>query len=247
VSDAECGGGKICDTINGLCVAKLAECNTDQRCGPACDDCSKTDGRPFCLDGQVCVACRADTDCKAGSYCISGECAACATDRHCGPHCGSCGGDTPFCLSDGSAAHAACVRCRADADCVGGTCDKTAHTCSANCPSMSCGGGFFCDGARCVACYADTHCPCGGSCDLPSGTCTAACFDSGDCLPGEHCTPLDHACVQGRLEPDVQPEGGALCNCFSSVGGRPRAGGGLMAIMSMLAILTIMARKRPRR
>jgi outer membrane exchange protein TraA len=264
-SDGECGKGLVCDTVNGRCVQQLAPCIADQRCGDNCVDCTKTGGvspdgttaprRPFCLDGLVCVECRADTDCAAGSFCISGECAPCAVDRRCGPRCGSCGGDTPFCLSDGSAANARCVRCRNDADCVAGRCDPKSHQCGSSC-AMTCAAGLHCDGARCVECYADTHCPCAsattpfGACDLESGTCTDHCTDSSGCLPGEHCTKLDHVCTPGRVAPGTDPEGGAFCNCLnSSIGGRrpTRGASGALVLITLFILVHRRVRNRGRR
>ncbi len=93
----------------------------------------------------------------------------CSTDRHCGARCTTCGGDTPFCSGNPIVADAVCVRCTND------TAVQRRHlrpdhprlhpprrhlhaTCAPATP--------YCDGKVCVACYADTQCPCGGTCDL---------------------------------------------------------------------------------
>ena len=224
VRDADCSDGKKCDTVNGHCVEKVAQCNTPDACGPSCARCPND--RPYCQDGQVCVECRNDLECGDGRFCVSGECTSCVTDRHCGPRCGTCGGDTPFCLSDGTTAHSACVRCIVDADCVGGTCDPTTHTCSATC-AQSCGQGTVCDGQQCVQCYNNTHCPCGGSCE--NGTCVEACSDSSDCATNQHCSAAK-TCEDGRVKPKTEPRGGGLC---CAIAGPPTAGGILIAVVTV--------------
>jgi len=61
-------------------------------------------------------------------------------------------------------------------------------------------------------------------------------------VPVEHL----HACVGGRLEPGLQPEGGALCDCLSaSVGARrPRAGASGALAIALLVTLLALARRR---
>ncbi len=238
VSDGDCAG-RTCDTVNGRCVDKVAECNTPDKCGGQCLRCPND--RPFCLNGQVCVECRSDVDCGAGEFCLSGGCTPCATDRHCGLRCAACAGDTPFCKSDGTAEHALCVRCISDGDCAGGTCDAATHQCSTTC-GAPCPNGTFCDGKECVQCYAAAHCPCGGTCDTDVHVCSPACKDSGDCGSGEHCTASDRACVPGRVRPDENPGGGPCCG----VAARPGAGGVAFAAL-VLSAIALLLRRRARR
>jgi outer membrane exchange protein TraA len=227
-ADSECGTGKRCDTINGKCVEKVAECNTADKCGPNCVRCPNE--RPFCMDGQVCVECRNDLECGNGRYCVSGECSPCATDRRCGTRCESCGGDKPFCLSsDGTAERARCVRCLADGDCENGTCDLSTNTCTSSC-ALTCPDGLVCNGFQCVGCYANSQCPCGGSCDPDTNRCVAECSDSGDCAASEHCTLIAKTCEPGRRKPATEPRGGGLC---CGIAGPPTALGVLFALMTV--------------
>ena len=249
LSDKDCAG-KRCDTINGRCVDAVPQCNTPDKCGPGCVRCPSD--RPLCLDGQVCVECRADTDCGAGNFCLSGECSPCAIDRHCGTRCASCGGDAPVCLtSDGTAAHSGCVRCLHDSQCPGGICDSSTHNCKSPGCGMTCAMGTLCDGKRCVTCYANTHCPCGGSCDVPSGTCAVTCSDSSDCSSTGHCTADQKTCQPGRKKPNTMPEGSGPCSCLSRIGGARACTGagqmnGLLILISLGAMAMVMLAGRRR-
>ncbi|HVE88014.1 MAG TPA: outer membrane exchange protein TraA family protein [Myxococcales bacterium] len=214
-ADADCGSGKRCDLQNGRCVDQLPACDTSDRCGPSCVRCP-TD-RPFCLDGQVCVSCRSDLDCGSGEFCLSGECSPCTTDRRCGGRCESCGGDTPHCDASGGAGH--CVQCREDSDCAVGTCDRAAGECVSGCLA-TCGPGTFCDGRRCVECYADSQCGCSGVCDVAMGQCVSGCNSSNDCGPAEHCSTSTGSCERGRIKPNTEPKGGGFC-CASVPAGDP--------------------------
>jgi outer membrane exchange protein TraA len=209
-NDSQCASGQRCDPLNGRCVGEVPECNTSERCGPGCVKCPGE--RPFCLDGQVCVQCRNDLECGDGQFCLSGECSSCTTDRHCGERCTACEGDTPFCLSDGSVQGSACVGCREDADCGSGRCNPTTRTCeNAGACAVTCDQGLVCNGSSCVECFADAHCPCGGTCDLSTNTCSTSCKDSGDCLGVQHCSATTQECERGRRKPGTEPQGGAFC------------------------------------
>lgn len=237
--DSDCSGGLKCDTVNGRCIERIPDCNTADRCGPQCVRCPSE--RPFCLDGQVCVECRADFECAAGKFCLSGECTSCTTDRHCGARCSACGGDTPYCKSDGTMEHSACVRCRDDVDCPGGRCDPNTNTCTTTC-AMTCSPGTYCDGSRCVRCYANTHCACGGACE--ANECTASCDASNDCSGVEHCTAASRTCERGRSKPGVEPKGGGICCGISASTGRATDG---LVLLSLAAILLSRRRGGSRR
>jgi outer membrane exchange protein TraA len=205
--DGDCPSNRRCDTTVGRCVEQFAECNTSDRCGPQCRRCP--DDRPYCLLGEVCVACRSDVDCDDGKFCHSGQCDACVVDRRCGQRCLSCGGDTPFCQSsDGTARNARCVGCTNDEDCPGGRCDTSTGTCSSAC-TVSCPAGELCYGDRCVECYGNSQCPCGASCDPTTNRCTPKCGDSSDCQGNEYCDYAAKVCLPGRRNPDASAD----CHC----------------------------------
>ncbi|HZN94591.1 MAG TPA: OmpA family protein, partial [Myxococcales bacterium] len=175
-------------------------------------------------------------ECGSGEYCVSGECAACKTDRRCGSRCESCGGDTPYC-DDGSGAPR-CVRCRGDPDCgAGGTCDRGTGECTAAATTgclATCGPGTVCDGSRCVQCYADSQCGCSGVCDVALGQCVAGCNSSVDCGPAEYCSLSAGSCKRGRVKPDTEPKGGGIC-CAGAPSADPVAVGLAAVVLLWLA------------
>jgi outer membrane exchange protein TraA len=244
VNDGDCANGLRCDTINGRCVTSLAPCNTDDRCGAPCTPCPPD--IPHCLDGKGCVACRSDVDCGDGQFCLSGDCVPCTADRHCGLRCATCGGDTPYCLSsDGTTALASCVRCLTDADCKGGHCNASTHQCDVQCAS-ACAMGTVCNGAACVQCYANTHCPCGGACNIDSNTCAPTCTDSSDCGDTNHCARLPEGkkCEKGRQKDHEKTE---ACACLPAVGGRtPDQGGSVLLLIALIGVVIRIRRDRAR-
>ncbi|MCS6915089.1 MAG: outer membrane exchange protein TraA family protein [Myxococcales bacterium] len=253
-ADSDCPRGQVCDLQNRRCVEKVAECNTNDRCGASCAPCPReqigdSPPRPFCLEGKVCVQCRSDLDCGPGRYCLSGDCVPCTTDRRCGPTCRSCGGDTPFCKPAAAAEAATCVRCLTDAHCAGGVCDPETNTCTSRC-EMDCPRGTFCDGQRCVECYANTHCPCGGSCLLSVHQCSDECESTSDCLATQCCSKITRRCEPGRCKPGV----GVLC-CDASLGkardglslGQAVPAGTLLALALLLLSSRLLLGRRSRR
>nr|QAT78140.1 TraA [Sorangium cellulosum] len=260
LTDAQCPDGKRCHTPTGHCVDTIPENAQPNCCGEGCVDCMlpedpndpQTPPVPFCLPGPVgtaCAACRNDMDCAEGQYCLSGECKECVKDRRCGLRCDSCGEDTPFCLGQ-FAENAVCVRCTSDEQCAGTTCNPETHECDPGCMA-SCGEATpYCDGVKCVECYADTQCPCGNTCDLATNTCDISCKSNVDCLGNEHCRWTDEAdakeCALGPM-PDNVACGGTLAEiCSVSVVGQkgpnPRA-----AALLTLAMLALLERQRRRR
>jgi outer membrane exchange protein TraA len=207
VRDLDCPSPKRCDIGSGRCVEQLPACNTSERCGPSCVTCPGP--RPYCLDGQVCVACRSDLECGSGQFCLSGECSPCTTDRRCGERCEACGGDRPYCDSGNWPAQ--CVRCRADADCPVGTCNRETGECTSSGCQATCSPGTVCDGRTCVECFADSQCGCSGVCDVALGKCISGCNTSNDCGPAEHCSTSTGSCARGRVKPDTEPKGGGVC------------------------------------
>ncbi|MCP3139844.1 outer membrane exchange protein TraA family protein [Pyxidicoccus xibeiensis] len=242
-SNSQCAAGQQCDPLNGRCVDSIPECNTADACGPSCAKCPGE--RPFCLDGEVCVQCRNDMECGDGQFCLSGECTASTTDRHCGARGTACEGDTPFCLSDGSVQGSACVGCRDDADCGSGQCNPTTRTCdNAGACAVTCDQGLVCDGTSCVQCFADAHCPCGGTCDLETNSCSTSCLDSGDCLGVQHCSAKTQACERGRRKPGTEPQGGAFC-CGTTSDATP-AGSTTVLVLLAAGLMLLRNQRRAR-
>ena len=242
-SSSQCAPGQQCDPLNGRCVDAVPECNTSDKCGPGCAKCPGE--RPFCLDGSVCVQCRNDMECGNGQFCLSGECASCTTDRHCGARCGACEGTTPFCLSNGSVQGSACVGCRDDSDCGSGRCNTATRTCeNAGACAVTCDKGLVCNGSTCVECFADAHCPCNGTCDVSTNTCSTACVDSGDCLGVQHCSPETQECERGRRKPGTKPQGGAFC-CGTTADATP-AGSTTVLVLLAAGLLLLRTQRRAR-
>jgi outer membrane exchange protein TraA len=240
--DTDCAEGLRCDSANGRCVEELSECNTSDRCGPQCSRCPEE--RPLCLDGQVCVQCRADTECGDGRFCLSGECTLCTTDNRCGSRCESCADDTPFCKTDGTVKGSACVGCRENADCgPGGTCDLDTNTCGDTGCSVTCDEGTVCAGAECVECFADAHCPCGGTCDTVTNTCTTLCNDSSDCMGVEFCSPATQQCERGRRMANSAPGGGAFCCGAAPEDTRTHKAPAALALLGLAALFLFRLRR----
>jgi len=236
-TNEDCGGG-ACDLLNGRCTDKVPDCNADDRCGKNCVNCASTKDektglpRPYCLNGEVCVQCRYDSDCGTGTFCRSGDCVPCTDDRHCGPNCKNCGLDyiigpdgsitskppteKPFCVTpDNRVETAVCVRCKGDKDCgEGGTCDQAAHTCTTKCAGP-CPTNQVCDGSKCVECFTNAQCPCGVCVE---GQCTPSCETSTDCLGTQCCSKDTKTCIAGRCKPGLTAHGGALCCGTTLVG-----------------------------
>ncbi|HRI69891.1 MAG TPA: outer membrane exchange protein TraA family protein [Polyangium sp.] len=260
-SDAECRGA-ICNLAVGRCMNALPENNTPVCCGDTCVNCLALDSIvingmqvprfPFCLPGPVgtaCAECRQDTDCGDGGFCLSGVCKPCTKDKRCGLRCDSCGGDTPYCKGQ-TAATAECVRCIDNTQCGAGTCDTTTGTCSndvgclVTCDMLK----PICEGSQCVECFADSHCPCGGTCNLETRTCSPDCKTNIDCLGNDHCRwnegETAKECALGPM-PDGVECGGTLATLCSAQPGRHGSGAPAAAILvgSALALL----RRRQRR
>lgn len=240
LSDADCqmkGLGTICDLKNARCTNTAPPTcvkdglSVDEQCGPACNiNCkTQTPDRPYCLNNQVCVACRRDADCPSGNFCLSGTCSnPCVDDRHCGASCQNCGvavtmdpqnptaegkpTNKPYCKVDTIngqkvVATGACVQCREDKECATGqTCVDNRCTpdlpCSPACPTNE-----VCFGGKCVQCFTDAQCPCGHCIE---GRCTDKCSSNQDCEGNQCCQKSTGLCVSGRCGGSA---GGALCGC----------------------------------
>lgn len=229
-TNSDCGD-RVCDLLNGRCVDKVPDNNTDDNCGSNRTNCPVATAndpggpRPHCMNGQVCVQCRFDVDCAAGTYCRSGDCVPCTHDRHCGPTCLGCGIDItvgpdgktivntttekPFCLApNGQAQSATCVRCLTNEHCgPGGECDPATHQCKNAC-TVTCPDGKVCSGSACVQCFTSAQCPCG---QCVAGECTNNCGDSTDCRSNQCCSQESSTCTNGRCKPGLVAHGGGLC------------------------------------
>lgn len=254
LTDAECPGG-VCDLTTGHCAKVLEPNRSPAACGPERKPCPE--GRPYCIPGPLgaaCFECRWDLDCPDGNYCNSGLCEPCTQDRRCGLRCTSCGGDTPYCLNRELAALSLCVGCVDDTQCENGVCNPETYQCDPVC-MLSCAEGTRCHGDECVECYADTHCPCGGSCDTDTFTCTSSCKSNKDCLGNEHCRLVDEdttECAAGPMPSDVLCARPLASGCEGRVGsGRPASPWAMLGLLLGAVMLVVRYRRsrryRPRR
>ncbi|MCA9537690.1 MAG: hypothetical protein KC620_02305 [Myxococcales bacterium] len=193
--DGDCLPGEICDRLRLTCRAPIEPCADDGDC-PIDTFCPQP--------GERCrfrpLVCRADTDCPPGRACLADACVdapTCADDADCptGARCLDPPGRCSFVDA-----------CRADADCPAerpicraGRCEVGGpEACAAPCaPGTRC----LAEQARCVACFADGHCP-GGHCDLDRFVCA----DGPRGLPCVPCS-ADRPCGAGF----VCPRGSAIC------------------------------------
>lgn len=131
------------------------------------DDCKVDEGRHICNFSNVCVACMATSDCKAGQFCdlASQTCNGCSTDADCktsvfGAKCSAsktcgctaaadCNGTSPVCGASGL-----CLSCGAGLnDCDGDPttgCESDPVVDGSNCTACGAGcGGGGCNGSAC--------------------------------------------------------------------------------------------------
>ena len=169
-----CPAGKQC--VDEACVS----CEGLGLCGDDCVLCPPT--TPDCVGG-VCVC--SGSSCPAEHACDGGVCVPCTGNdpAHCGPDCLICGGGTPHCQAG------ACTFC------------NTAASCGPAC--QACGGALaWCppDGAGCVECFEDGHCPAGEHCG-GAQTCVPDCVAQGCAsLTGPGGDKCGQAIVVGRLD-----------------------------------------------
>ena len=250
-NDAECAGNKVCDLVMYQCVDGLLSHRDPASCGSNRVRCPQE--RPFCMQSSdqltpstdaACKACRWDIDCTDGNYCDTGECKPCTEDRRCGGRCTSCGGDTPYCMGE-TAGSAVCVGCEDDTQCESGACNLDTRTCDPVC-TVSCGEGLVCYGDACVACYADTHCGCDGTCDPDTLTCSASCNNNKDCMGNQHCRLGGGGgtqCAAGPTPSQVLCARPLAAAC--EIGpGRSAPGGPYLVLLALLALVTLRAGRR---
>jgi hypothetical protein len=206
--ESECQGEQGCASEGEWCDdGWCANCNSDDHCGGACEDCTASacdyghcdDGYQECwvtedFMDSTCVDCAAPGDCYSGYWCSANQCAACIADNHCGLSCldcnsqncvaGNCDDGTRECVATTSEpSTAACVDCEYDSDC-------TVH--------------FWCHSDTCMACgdY-DDHC--GTEC----ANCAATVCASGNC-DDEYQVCNVNTCVECVVDDDCA--GGHYCN-----------------------------------
>ena len=246
--NADCPSG-VCNVPVGHCVDSVYENQRSDCCGHDCVQCPED--FPFCLPGPLgtaCAQCRWDPDCPSGNFCLSGVCQPCTRDRRCGVRCGTCEGDTPFCLVGQTPAQSTCVRCTEDSQCGGGKCNQQTNQCEPDTCAMSCAEGLVCFGDKCVECYADTQCPCGGTCDSTTFTCSDSCKGNVDCLGNEHCRWDEDGetkeCALGPLFGDTACGGTLADTCAIAVGQRPGAPVGVLFIFAAAWLAWLRRRAR---
>jgi Cys-rich repeat protein len=139
----------------------------------------------------------------------------------------------------------ACVGCREDSDCGSGVCNPTTRTCdNAGACAVTCQQGLVCNGSTCVECFADAHCPCGGTCDVSTNSCSTSCEDSGDCLGMEYCSAKTQECERGRRKPGTEPQGGAFC-CGTTADATP-AGSTTFLVLLAAGFMLLRNQRRAR-
>lgn len=202
--DAHCGPDCLsCPSMGQFCAAEgthCIDCDESQGCpaGKQCVDEVCVDCETLGLCGPDCLLCPAETpDCVGGEcvcnggscppehVCEGGDCVPCtgADPAHCGPNCLVCAGATPHCQAG------ACALCNTPAAC-GPSCQP-------------CGGALaYCppDGAGCVECFEDAHCPAGEHCGAAQ-TCVPDCSAEGcNTDSGPSADKCSQAVVVGRLD-----------------------------------------------
>ncbi len=198
-----CPDDQVCNSVDFSCIPKCSadSCNANEACNVAtgiCEitncpgedptQCDPNSARPAWDPIKCfCAECLQDSECNmaAGEVCTNGgKCFAC--EKACDGSAGSCGGATPYCISE------CCVSCVSANDCMGGelcidgacspppncmadpTVCPAGTSCDANGQCTTVGGGSQCDPNDPMSC------PAPGFCDPQSGTCENP-FGGGDC------------------------------------------------------------------
>lgn len=220
-SNADCFGGRTCDTSTGHCFQGCR--TTNANCGPdaLCD-----------VQAQRCVRkCRSDATCPDNSFCdrIAGKCIArCTSDTSCsaGQFCDATGRCRVRCAGDGDCgtneycdAGRCNLRCTSTAGCsFGEFCETTSGQCRRDLKSVLVGNACRRDGdcgaynAECLTgwtdgyctapdCSADEACGPGAACVPAEGKarCLKTCVGDADCRPSYACRERagQNVCVPG--------------------------------------------------
>jgi Cys-rich repeat protein len=215
-SNADCGGGEVCDPATAQCVG----CASDADCsGGVCDTATHT-----------CVQCQVDADCQdpALPACDQGTCVGCTSDAHC-PQ-GTCDTTRQVCVP--ATGRGLCETCTDDAQCCGASdlCvifldpngAEVDRGCGTDCSGGgTCPAGYHCvqlssgRGEQCVPTYRNAvqtcaaHRTLGQACPAFQGeVCGVAGVDDSDCRPLDfnldgtctiRCQPSANQCPQGMV------------------------------------------------
>ncbi len=213
--DITCSPETVCNPVDFACIPKCTPetCNVNEICNEdtgACeitncpgDDPNQCDGEPtrnkWNAESCFCAECLEDDECNvaAGETCnAGGKCFACETA--CDGSAGSCGGATPFCVSE------CCVACVSTTDCpnAGDLCIEGACTVPPSCTADP------------NICPSGTVCSATGTCEPETGGNPG---NLGSCTPGDtNSCPGGNVCNQFGLcacDPVNSPEcpSGQMC------------------------------------
>jgi hypothetical protein len=217
--EAVLGANHAC-TAQGKCItgqcASMADCSAGHLAciGAACQTCTldtQCEAGSLCLSGQCLPGnCKARVDCTAGQACVGNVCGSCAVNADCGyPSSGYvCDPGTRLCAAG---------TCNVDADCTNAGQYCSGHTCA------PCGGA---SGHACTAGHCNSNPDCTGAyagMACISNNCLA-CGSAAECGSGQVCTlsQASHLCVAGDCDKDADcgaPGKVCVANRCTSCGG----------------------------
>jgi Cys-rich repeat protein len=242
LTSADCANGGTCQPDH-TCQAPLPKCKADA-------DCAANVAAPHCKlvpsGANLCVACRAGSDCGSGvtcpNDCGAGQACTAATNTCALASCSADADCTdpkkPHCQPGSGGAVGTCVQCTAASQCGAGykcaqgacapvcTAATEGADCSAPTPRCKESPG----GNACVQCLADADCSGQTPVCSAANTCiakpAAGCASNADCPAGQHVCDTStspHACVQCLATSDCT--GGDLCNTSTKTCAPPPTGG----------------------
>lgn len=208
---AQCGAGLSC--VDGVCCdapcnGSCESCNLPGSIGQCAFNALDTSG---CAAGEQCVArndCRSGlrTSCATAADCVSNNCMP-VRGMSGAPICCAqpCGGQRPFCSSDGSR----CVECEGAADCPNGCTNGLCNplqppggvcTVSTQCASGACLNDAAGTGVRrcCAGCTAGQTCSNDGRCIDPPAQQGSSCAQGQTCGSGLSC--VNGICCNGPCQ-----------------------------------------------
>jgi hypothetical protein len=202
-TQADCGGGRVCDLATNKCFA----CTDDASCV------ARYGAGHLCI-AQKCVTgdCRTNSDCTGGHICdaSSNTCGVCGDDAAC---MGAYGAGF-ICVAGG------CVtgECHAASDCATGEICAADHTCQPCSGDASClpgyGANHLCIAGACVSgnCRSPADCAAGRLCDANTRFCVDCASDAAcqSALGAGHLC-LNNACITGECRTAANCSNGQLC------------------------------------
>jgi hypothetical protein len=204
-SNADCGGGRLCNTATFTCVpcASDGACVTAFGAGHLCVNGS-------CIPGN----CRTAAECSAGEVCDANNymCRMCGTD----PECVAGYGANHLCEGG------ACIpgQCRTSPECPnGGLCDTPNHTCGPCASHAECVAGYgtnhLCVNGGCVSgmCLSTADCGGGQICNTTTRMCQA-CGTDAACVTayGPQHLCINNVCVPGQCRVSADCAGSQICD-----------------------------------